>query len=128
RPDPASAAAATVTTARHRAIAQRTAQEGAVLLKNSHDVLPLSAHSVDSIAVIGDAAGADAVYGGGGSSAVIPTEPVTPLAGISKRAAAAGITVSYAQGYGNYRGLDQVPPDPFSPTLGGTDGWTATYY
>ncbi|HVT20534.1 MAG TPA: glycoside hydrolase family 3 C-terminal domain-containing protein [Mycobacteriales bacterium] len=128
RPDPAGAAATEVSTPEHRALATEAAEEGAVLLKNSHTLLPLSADSVHSIAVIGDAAGENAIYGGGGSSSVIPTRPVTPIAGITRRAAAAGVRVTTAQGYSNYRALEQLPPEPFTPSAGGGHGWTATYY
>jgi beta-glucosidase len=68
-----------------------------VLLKNSRGALPVGSQ-VKSLAVIGDDAGADAMYGGGGSAAVNPTNPVTPLAGITSRAQQAGDTVTYAQG------------------------------
>ena len=51
-------------------VAQRVADEGIVLLKNSGGLLPLSAHS-RSIAVIGGRADIG-VYSGGGSSQVIP--------------------------------------------------------
>ena len=71
-----------------------------------------------SIAVIGDDAGADAMYGGGGSASVNPTNPVTPLAGITGRAAASGATVSYAQGNTNYRSLAAVPDTEFAPDVG----------
>jgi beta-glucosidase len=128
RPDPAQVTSSTVSTAAHRAAATRAAEAGAVLLKNDGRLLPLSPTSVRSIAVIGDAAAAHPIYGGGGSSSVIPTDPVTPLAGITGRAATAGITVSTAQGYSNYRALDQVPPDQFTPSIGAGNGWTATYY
>jgi beta-glucosidase len=127
RPDPADAVSTDVSTPQHRAVAMRAALEGATLLKNSGDLLPLSP-DVHSIAVIGDAAGDNAVFGGGGSSAVIPSDPVTPISGITNRAATAGVTVSTAQGYSNYRALDPVPPDPFTPTIGSGNGWTATYY
>jgi beta-glucosidase len=128
RPDPATAATDVVSTAAHQGIVQRAATEGAVLLKNDAKLLPLSTAGVRSIAVIGDAAGKNAVYGGGGSSSVIPTNPVTPLAGLTARAEAAGVTVIDAPGYSNYRQLDQVPPGQFTPTIGSGDGWTATYY
>jgi beta-glucosidase len=126
RPDPAAARSTVVSTADHRAVAERAAEAGAVLLKNDGKLLPLPP-KVRSIAVIGDAADAHPVYGGGGSSTVIPTDPVTPLAGITGRAAAAGVTVTYARGYSDYRTLDPLPPDDFTPS-GGGHGWTATYY
>lgn len=64
--------------AKSREIAEQTA----VLLKNSNDLLPLKS-SVKSIALIGQATFADAaVAGGGGSSRVLPLYTVTPLQGL----------------------------------------------
>lgn len=128
RPSPADAVTTDVSTAHHRAVATRAAEAGAVLLKNDSDLLPLSPDAVHSVAVIGDAAGADAVYGGGGSSEVIPTDPVTPIDGITRRATEANVTVTRSQGYSNYRALGSVPAEPFTPSIGGGTGWTATYY
>jgi beta-glucosidase len=102
---------ATVTTAAHVNTALQVAEEGTVLLKNSGSVLPLSASSVGSIAVIGTNANPglsdqDCVYGspqnnypysGGGSACVnASTTPVSPLAGI--QAEAPGATVTYNNG------------------------------
>jgi beta-glucosidase len=53
------------------AVAQKTEERGSVLLKNAHNLLPLSAASVQSIAVIGGHADAG-VMSGGGSSQVSP--------------------------------------------------------
>lgn len=96
-----------------RAVAQRTEEAGAVLLRNEHDLLPL-AKDLPSIAVIG--AHADkGVLAGGGSSLVTPYggnavpglspsawpgpvtyDPSSPLQAI--RAAARGAQVDYAAG------------------------------
>jgi beta-glucosidase len=126
-PNPAAVAGTDVSTPADNQVALSASEQGAVLLKNDHGVLPLSQRT-KSIAVIGDAAGADAIYGGGGSASVNPTNPVTPLAGITGRAAASGATVSYAQGNSNYRSLAAVPDTGFAPTSGTGPGWTATYY
>ena len=53
------------------AVAQKTEERGAVLLKNAGNLLPLSAGSIKSIAVIGGHADAG-VMSGGGSSQVSP--------------------------------------------------------
>jgi len=53
------------------AVAQKTEERGAVLLKNAGNVLPLSAGAIKSIAVIGGHADAG-VLSGGGSSQVSP--------------------------------------------------------
>jgi beta-glucosidase len=102
---------ATVSTAAHVSTALQVAEEGTVLLKNSGSLLPLSASSVGSIAVIGTNANPglsdqDCAYGspqnnypysGGGSACVnASTTPVSPLAGI--QAAAPGATVTYNAG------------------------------
>ncbi|HTP88477.1 MAG TPA: glycoside hydrolase family 3 C-terminal domain-containing protein [Bryobacteraceae bacterium] len=60
-------------------VAQKTEERGAVLLRNASNVLPLSAASVKSIAVIGGHADAG-VISGGGSSQVSPAggNPVPP--------------------------------------------------
>ena len=123
---PAPAAAADVSTPADNQAALQAAEQGAVLLKNG-GVLPLGS-GVQSLAVIGDDAGAGAMYGGGGSAAVTPTKPVTPLAGITTRARQAGATVRYAQGNASYRALSALPDTQFTPAGHSGRGWTATYY
>jgi beta-glucosidase len=61
------------------AVAQKTEERGAVLLKNEREQLPLDAASIQSIAVIGGHADAG-VMSGGGSSQVSPPggNPVPP--------------------------------------------------
>ncbi len=101
----------TVSTAAHVSTALQVAEEGTVLLKNSGSLLPLSAGSVGSIAVIGTNANPGLSdqncsygspqnvypYSGGGSACVnASTTPVSPLAGI--QAAAPGATVTYNSG------------------------------
>lgn len=100
-PEPQGFAAA-VNTPGEAALARTIAEQSTVLLKNSGDVLPLDGTG-KKIALIGQAAGAGATqaYGGGGSSHVpiVGSVPVvTPLQGITQRAAANGDTVSYADG------------------------------
>lgn len=64
------------------AVARSISEQTAVLLKNKGNLLPLS-KSARSIVIIGQATYASAaVAGGGGSSRVLPTYTVTPLAGI----------------------------------------------
>ena len=126
-PTPAAALNTDVSTPADNQVALTASERGTVLLKNDRGVLPLSSR-VRSIAVIGDDAGADAMYGGGGSASVNPTNPVTPLAGITSRAQQAGDAVSYSQGNANYRSLSALPDADFTPTTGTGPGWTATYY
>ncbi len=72
------------------------AEEGTVLLKNSHRTLPLSL-SAGSIAVIGADASSGALTAGGGSAWVRPSGTITPLQGITA-AAPSGVTVTYNDG------------------------------
>jgi beta-glucosidase len=78
-----------------RAVADATAERGAVLLRN-RGALPISPKKVHSIAVIGPAA-RQYIFGGG-SSQVSPYEKTTALAGIAARAAQAKISVAYNEG------------------------------
>ena len=81
-----------ISSAEHRALALRAAQEGIVLLKND-GVLPLS--GMKSVAVLGpDAAQYRA---GGGSSEVTPLVSVSALDGLRERAGGA-FSIAYAAG------------------------------
>ena len=84
-------ACAPIDVAAGQAVARDVATAGAVLLKNDGPVLPLEAGKVSSVAVVGPKA--NVINAGGGSSIVEPAVKSTPLAGISARAAQAGITV-----------------------------------
>jgi beta-glucosidase len=88
---------AVVTTPAHVAVARNIAEAGTVLLKNAHGVLPLSARTVHSIAVIGADGGSGAYTGGGGSASVVPSSVVTPYQGIAA-AAPHGVKVTYDDG------------------------------
>jgi len=84
-----------IDTAEQRAVARKAADEGIVLLKNEHALLPLSSANLHSIAVIGPSA-ATARIGGGGSGLVFAKGVVSPLDGIKARAGS--IAVNYALG------------------------------
>ncbi|MBV9257582.1 MAG: glycoside hydrolase family 3 C-terminal domain-containing protein [Ktedonobacteraceae bacterium] len=78
--------------------ARTIAEEGMVLLKNSHNLLPLSTSSLKSIALIGGSEWAGkAKTGGGGSSAVVPLYTVNPLQGLQNRAGSS-VKVTYNDG------------------------------
>ena len=95
--------AAPVSTPDHVALARTISEEGTVLLKNQDGILPLTG-SGQKIALIGPAAGqtgAENEYNGEGSGhipevGVVPV--VSPLQGITQRAAADDDTVLYADG------------------------------
>jgi beta-glucosidase len=78
------------------AVARAIGEEGAVLLKNSGNQLPLPASALHSIAVIGPYASA-AHTGGNGSSAVAPLYTVSPVAGI-KNQVGSGVSVTLNDG------------------------------
>jgi len=104
-----------VTSAAHAALARASAAASIVLLQNEGAVLPLLSASgsarngVGSIAIVGAVANGSAFdptsdqghgswntgdyYSGGGSGHVTAGRLVTPLAGLSQRAAAASLTV-----------------------------------
>jgi beta-glucosidase len=78
----------TVDVAADLAVARTAAQEGAVLLRNAHGLLPFAPATTRSIAVIGPYASV-AHPGGDGSSRVLARQPVAPVTGIARRAGAA---------------------------------------
>ncbi len=87
---------AVVTSAARTAIAMRVAEEGTVLLKNSH-LLPLNRKRIRSIAVLGAAGSRYPKAVGCGSGEVNPPYVVTPLQGI-RALVGPGVKVTYAQG------------------------------
>lgn len=94
---------ANVSSAGDVALARRISEEGTVLLKNTHRILPLTGHG-RRIALIGPAAGqagAEDEYNGEGSGHIPETAAkpvVSPQQGITQRAARNGDTVLYADG------------------------------
>ena len=121
-----------VSTPQHQQVATQVAEAGMVLLKNDHQVLPLSGN-VHSIALIGPA-GNDAVFVTGGSAGVplAAGQAVTPQARITARAASAGVQVTSVQGSaGDVASPTLVPSSALSPSSG-TDpkspGLLGTYW
>jgi beta-glucosidase len=103
-PEQGQAFAANASTPQSIATAERIADEGTVLLKDTLDVLPLGGPG-RRIAVIGSPAspaGAPLAEQGYGSAHVpepgYPPDVVSPLQAITSRAAAAGDVVAYADG------------------------------
>ena len=92
-----SGAVTPVDTAAGQAVAQQVEEQGAVLLKNAGNQLPLNAAAIQSIAVIGSHADV-AVLSGGGSAQVHPTGGP-----------------ALTEGYPNPPGWSQVIWDPSSP-------------
>ena len=84
-----------VRTPLHDSFSRKVAEEGTILLKNAHSILPLQTNV--SVAVIGMAGNIAPKIEGGGSSAVIAPYTISPLEGIRKRVGS-GAQVSYADG------------------------------
>ena len=113
--------------ARNRAAALHAASEAVTLLKNEGALLPLDRSRVRTLAVVGPNADVP-LYGGGGSSSVIPARIDTPLASL-RRLAGASVQVSYARGCDN----DSLPPPAdarlLSPTASrSAQGLAFSYY
>jgi len=96
----------------HAELARRLAEEAIVLLKNNNAVLPIDIASIKSIAVIGP--NANAYRAGGGSSTVKPEDPITPLAGIRKRAGSK-IDIHFSQGCALRGDLQAIPKEMLFP-------------
>ena len=99
-------------------IAYEIAQKSIVLLKNEGKNVPI-AKEVKKIAVIGQNAVLSTAAGGIGAGVKTLYE-ISPLEGIQKRAAEAGIEVTYAPGYKNYtmrRGWGRSASDPVDPLV-----------
>jgi beta-glucosidase len=92
-------------------VAQKTAEEGAVLLKNEGAQLPLSASSLRSIAVIGGHADVG-VMSGGGSSQVSPAggNPVPPPPELAKNPMTAFMLVEVYHRSAPLKGIQQKAP------------------
>lgn len=93
-------------------IAYQVARKSIVLLKNDADLLPV-AGAVRKIAVIGQNAVLKTQSGGMGAGVKALYE-ITPLEGITRRAAKAGVEVTYAPGYKNFPGR-RWGPAPAEP-------------
>jgi len=78
------------------AVARQAALEGAVLLKNADDVLPLDPSELGSIVVVGPTAVLHLV-GGGGSSHVLPLSADATLPALRRRAAS-GMEIRHLAG------------------------------
>jgi beta-glucosidase len=118
---------ANVSTPEHQALAQRVAEEGAVLLKNKMNVLPIDPAKVKSIAVIGDDAGAHVTISLNGSGHVYATKISVPVDAIKARAGNA-IKVVYEQGTVGMGPLPAIPESAMKPSSGEGQGLLARYF
>ena len=123
---PRGGASSDVSTLAHRRLATRIAEEGAVLLKNSRHVLPLTRST--SLAVIGPDATSSAMIEEHGSSAVLPSAPViTPLAAIRAHAGGSAM-ISYSPGTLGTIPLPSIPSSVLRPASGFGSGLSASYF
>lgn len=122
--DPHSGGAAN--TPESRATALRAAEESIVLLKNEGNLLPLDAHKLRHVVVLGPNATRRQCRGGmGGSSGVEAPYEVTPLEGIQK-ALAGKAKVEYLDlpEAGTFEAIDETYWQP----IGGKRGLAAKYF
>jgi beta-glucosidase len=115
-----------VTTSEHVALARSIIEESSVLLKNEKQVLPISPSKVKTIAVIGVAAGPQAVFGEEGPTVhvekfSVPAEAIANRAGPSMK-------VSYHEVGLGIRPLPLLKGELLTPTGGSGHGFTAVYY
>jgi beta-glucosidase len=118
--------AARVTTNEHVALSKQIIEESTVLLKNKDQLLPISATRVKGIAVIGAAAGREAITGEEGPSVFVEKLSV-PAEAMQARAGTA-MKVSYHDVGVGIRALPLLQGDVLSPSSGPGHGLTATYY
>jgi beta-glucosidase len=118
--------AARVTTSEHVALSKQIIEESAVLLKNKDQLLPISAARVKSIAIIGVAAGREAITGEEGPAVFVEKLSV-PAEAVEARAGSA-MKVSYHDVGVGIRAFPLLQGDVLSPSSGPGHDLTATYY
>jgi beta-glucosidase len=92
---PSGSISANVTSDAHNQLAREFSREATVLVQNTNGLLPLSANTIRSIAVLGDECSTAPIVAGGGSGAVSPPYIITVLQGILN-AVPHSVNVSYA--------------------------------
>ena len=117
---------ARVSTAEHVALSRHILEESAVLLKNKGQLLPFSAGTQKSIAIIGAAAGPEAILGEEGPAVYAESFHV-PAEAIATRAGAA-IKVTYHPVGVGIRPLPLLTGDVLTPSSGVGHGLTAAYF
>jgi len=107
----------------HTDFALLTAERSAVLLKDDHAILPLTAAKGRTIAVIGADAGPVPVTTGFGSSRVLAPFTSSPLAALRRRA---GARVTFSDGGSTTSRLPAIPTAFLTPATGTGHGLTLT--
>jgi beta-glucosidase len=117
---------ALVSTSRHVSLSKSIIEESSVLLKNKNHLLPISAEKVKSIAIIGVAAGPQAIIGEEGPAVYVEKLSV-PAEALQARAGSA-MKVSYHDVGVGIRPLPILEGDVLTPSSGAGHGLTASYY
>ena len=109
-----------------RALIRQAGAEGAVLLKNEGNILPLKAGSLTKIAIIGPNARAASMMGGG-SAQVNAHYAVTPWDGITAKVGDR-VELTYARGCTNHRTVPRLDVSRVSPDGGQGHGFAISYF
>lgn len=118
--------AARVSTPEHVALATHIIEEGSVLLKNQEHLLPIAADKVKRIAIIGVAAGPNAIVGEEGPTVYVQNFSV-PAEALMARAGSS-IKISYHDVGVGLRPLPALAGDVLNPLSGTGHGLTATFF
>lgn len=121
-------ALANVRTQAHLDLAQEMVQDGAVLLKNDKDVLPLTSTKYSNIAVFGIGATDQNQVSENHGGFVIDTTTVVaaPLTFLSERGVKENMSVSYAEAYPGTGQFDTIPSSMFKDGGVNVTYWTTT--
>jgi beta-glucosidase len=115
-----------VSTPEHVALSDRIIEEGSVLLKNKDHLLPVTPGKVKSIALIGVAAGPDAITGEDGPIVYVEKLRVPAYAIVQR--AGSSIKVTYVKAGAGVRALPILRGDVIHDSAGTTTGLTASYF
>jgi len=123
---PTGAPDARVSTPEHLALSDRIIEQGSVLLRNKDHLLPITPGKVKSIAVIGVAAGPDAITGEDGP--IVYVEKLSVPADAIVRRAGSSMKVTYVKAGAGVRALPILQGDMIHASAGGPPGLTASYF
>ena len=123
---PTGAPTATVSTPEHAALSERLIEQGSVLLKNKDHLLPITPGKVKTIALIGVAAGPDAITGEQGP--MVYVEKLSIPADAIIRRAGSSMKVTYVKAGAGIRPLPIVRGDVIHASAGGATGFAASYF
>ena len=114
-----------VSTPQHVMLSDRLIEQGSVLLKNKDHLLPITPDKVKSIAVIGAAAGPDAITGEQGP--MVYVEKLSVPANAIVQRAGSSMKVTYVKAGAGIRPLPILKGDAIH-TPGGQAGFSASYF